>query len=133
MAEQSSYRSTRAEPSFARSTESTPPDPNRALADPLAELARLIGQDDAFTSIGRDHPRRATHFEGPARAADDQAPSWLARNEEVADRRDRSRLAPRVSDDRPADHDTSLRIAPQHYRDATHDRDQHDDVVDHRD
>jgi hypothetical protein len=61
--------------------------PSREPAnDPLAELARLIGQSDPFTDLkGRAAPRNPLDS---MRAGDRPAPEWLARPEPPADRHD---------------------------------------------
>jgi hypothetical protein len=54
--------------------------------DPLAELARLIGQSDPFTDLkGRGTPPNPLDA---MRAGDRQAPEWLARPAPPADRQD---------------------------------------------
>jgi SPOR domain len=67
MAQDSNLRHARSDP-YAR--ESAP-----AGNDPLAELARLIGQNDPFTDAGKDARAPAR----PAAAAPQEAPEWLAR------------------------------------------------------
>jgi hypothetical protein len=76
-------------PSYRTSRSGLPPrrdepsaDPARdALSDPLAELARLIGQDEAFGAMvrggGRQEPRAEPRAEPPPAAA--SPPAWRAR------------------------------------------------------
>lgn len=52
--------------------------------DPLAELARLIGQSDPFTDAGR-RPGNARSYDAP-RADDHPAPEWLLRPSTSPDR-----------------------------------------------
>ena len=47
--------------------------------DPLAELARLIGQSDPFAELGRRTPASARKPADNARSDDRPAPEWLAR------------------------------------------------------
>jgi hypothetical protein len=67
MAQDSNLRHVRSDP-YAR--ESAP-----AGNDPLAELARLIGQNDPFADIGKDARAPAR----PAAPAPQEAPEWLSR------------------------------------------------------
>jgi SPOR domain len=76
MADSSSYRTSRGGPLPPR-RDGTSKDPAReAVSDPLAELARLIGQDEAFGAIVRNSARPE-----PQRQPDPPPPSWRARNE----------------------------------------------------
>jgi SPOR domain len=99
-------------PSFRSSRSGLPPrrdepsaDPARdALSDPLAELARLIGQDEAFGAIvrssGRQEPRAEPRAEPPP--VDASPPSWRARSgpaQAAWERDDRDRYAPPPADD----------------------------------
>ena len=50
--------------------------PRESSTDPLAELARLIGQSDPFTDLAKSNPHKP--FEA-VRKDDRPAPEWLAR------------------------------------------------------
>ena len=65
---------TRKRPDF--SSDYSSDTPRESGSDPLAELARLIGQSDPFTDIVKDNPRKP--FEA-VRKDDRPAPEWLAR------------------------------------------------------
>ena len=65
---------TRKRPDFSADYPSNTP--REAGSDPLAELARLIGQSDPFTDIAKRNPRKP--FEA-VRNEDRPAPEWLAR------------------------------------------------------
>lgn len=52
-----------------RSNEPPTRDTSAAASDPLAELARLIGQNDPFAEFGRDSARRAVPSSAPAWSA----------------------------------------------------------------
>ncbi|MGB9367215.1 MAG: SPOR domain-containing protein [Xanthobacteraceae bacterium] len=65
---------TRKRPDFSSDYSSSTP--RESGSDPLAELARLIGQSDPFTDIVKDNPRKP--FEA-VRKDDRPAPEWLAR------------------------------------------------------
>ncbi len=81
MADSSSYRPSRAG-LFPPRREETPPDGDRHPAsDPLAELARLIGQDETLRELTRNSTRPGPQPERPARAAEEpHTPPWLARS-----------------------------------------------------
>lgn len=101
--------------------------------DPLAELARLIGQDDPFRSQRGDAPRAAPGREGDQQRyveSPDSAPGWLTR--QTAARRDEGfREAPAAYDaqhgyDEPAVHSTGQQHAGfsepvEHYQAAEYD------------
>jgi len=70
-------------------------------SDPLAELARLIGQSDPFTDLSKRNPRKP--FEA-VRADDRPAPEWLARP------------APPAQDDYDPDPTPHQAYAPPDYR-----------------
>src|SRR5437868_995077 len=75
MADDPRYRSPNPDPySRDRTSRSAgPPD------DPLAELARLIGQDEAFIAASREGTR-TRHRDAPhEREAESSAPNWLGR------------------------------------------------------
>jgi hypothetical protein len=78
MADSSSYRSSRGG-ALPPGRDGASSDPARhALSDPLAELARLIGQDEAFGAIVRNSAREESRPE-PQRQADPSPPSWRGR------------------------------------------------------
>jgi hypothetical protein len=136
MADGSSYRPARTGGLPPRRDE-PPSDPARdALSDPLAELARLIGQDEAFGAIvrnSRDEPRAE-----PPRQGDASPPAWRARSSQPQPTwRDDRPSSPGVDDagrygGRPTDaqprpaaayqHETSAAEAPAH---DAHDYDEH--------
>lgn len=126
--------------------------------DPLAELARLIGQDDPFRDSrpdgGRATARRDTQSQ-PYVEAPQSAPGWLARSAANAAHHDDPAIAPAPHHDeaahydrdrayeQPARYEDDARYAdPQHdaahhdgadpYRAADHDHDPaHSDAADH--
>jgi hypothetical protein len=49
------------------------------MGDPLAELARLIGQDEAFGAIVRGSPKPEPRPEPPPRKAEEPPPPWCSR------------------------------------------------------
>ena len=55
------------------SSDHSPEPPRESGSDPLAELARLIGQSDPFTDLSKRKPFEAV------RQDDRPAPEWLAR------------------------------------------------------
>lgn len=65
---------TRKRPDF--SSDYSSDTPRESGSDPLAELARLIGQSDPFTDLAKSNPRKP--FEA-VRNDDRPAPEWLAR------------------------------------------------------
>lgn len=97
------------------------------VADPLAELARLIGQSDPFADAGRPGARKPLDGIG---AADRPAPEWLARPASAQEREENDDETPRAAQryddagyraedyqdpyDHPATHDP-------HARDVAHD------------
>jgi hypothetical protein len=111
MAENIRYRQTQ------HDDEHEPQAARPAQNDPLAELARLIGQNDPFAEFGRGNARAPAH---PAPEAHDQgaapAPQWL------------SRATPSYADPQPAAHDPYA--APHqeagHYDPAHYDATQYD-------
>ncbi len=64
---------TRKRPDFSSEIPSNPP--SESANDPLAELARLIGQSDPFTDVKRAGARKPSDFS----TGDRPAPEWLAR------------------------------------------------------
>src|SRR5215468_957283 len=65
MADNNTSRSYRSNDPYRRGSGSTSSGSQAAGGDPLAELARLIGQSDPFADVGQTVPRRAE----PQRAA----------------------------------------------------------------
>ena len=76
MADSSSYRSSRGGPLPPRRDGASSDPARQAVSDPLAELARLIGQDEAFGSIVRNSARAE-----PQREPDPPPASWRSRTE----------------------------------------------------
>ena len=72
MAQDSNFRAVRSEQPYSGS----PAQDGRAN-DPLAELARLIGQDDPFAGVSR--PASRASAQGPQQPDDQHAPEWLTR------------------------------------------------------
>jgi len=93
MADSSSYRPSRSGSLPPRREPSS--DPARdAVSDPLAELARLIGQDEAFGAIVRNSARPDSRAE-PPREADPAPPAWRARAAQSPIRDHDDRQSPR--------------------------------------
>jgi len=65
---------------------------SREAGDPLAELARLIGQNDPFADIGRPGAHKPLDT---VRADDRPAPEWLARPAPADERRSKARTLTR--------------------------------------
>src|SRR5262249_40154491 len=88
MADSSSYRSSRGGPLPPRRDGPSSDPARHAVSDPLAELARLIGQDEAFGAIVRSSARPEPHREPaplpPPWRARNEPPSWQGRHEEPA-------------------------------------------------
>jgi SPOR domain len=76
MADSSSYRTSRGGPLPPRRDGASKDPAREAVSDPLAELARLIGQDEAFGAIVRNSARPE-----PRHEPDPSPPSWRARSE----------------------------------------------------
>jgi hypothetical protein len=57
MADDSRLRSYRSNDPYRRAAEAAPPGEEAGARDPLAELARLLGQSDPFAELGRSNPR----------------------------------------------------------------------------
>ena len=74
MADSSSYRSSRGGPMAPRRDGASNDPARQAVSDPLAELARLIGQDEAFGAIVRNSARPEPRE--PQREPDPAPPSW---------------------------------------------------------
>jgi len=107
MADDSRLRSYRSNDPYRRAAEPAPPSEEANARDPLAELARLLGQSDPFAELGRSNrvPRQA-HDAPPTAPANWQA----APARDVAAGDSRSRWAPPSQQDyapapqsRPAD------------------------------
>jgi SPOR domain len=81
MADSSSYRPARGG-SLPPRRDAASSDPARhAVSDPLAELARLIGQDEAFGGLGRDRARPEPRPEPPRQPDPPPPSSWRSRSE----------------------------------------------------
>ena len=76
MADSSSYRTSRGGTLPPRRDGASSDPARQAVSDPLAELARLIGQDEAFGAIVRNSARAE-----PQREADSPPPPWRSRTE----------------------------------------------------
>src|ERR1043166_3137620 len=79
MADSSSYRSSRGGALTPRRDEASSDPARQAVSDPLAELARLIGQDEAFGAIVRNSARPEPRPE--PREPDPPPSSWRGRSE----------------------------------------------------
>jgi len=91
MADDSRLRSYRSNDPYRRAAEAAPPNEEAHARDPLAELARLLGQSDPFAELGRSNraPRQA-HDAPPTAPA-----NWpAAPARDVAPGDSRSRWAP---------------------------------------
>src|SRR5215472_5186276 len=74
MADDSKQRSYRSNDQYRRAAEPSRPDNSAPASDPLAELARLIGQSDPFAEFGRSNSRQASRQPaGDQYRQDDQA------------------------------------------------------------
>src|SRR6202040_3890399 len=80
MADSSSYRPSRGGALPPRRDGASSDPARQAVSDPLAELARLIGQDEAFGAIVRNAPRREQRAE-PQREPEPPPSSWRGRSE----------------------------------------------------
>src|SRR5262249_50720638 len=80
MADSSSYRSSRGGALPPRRDGASSDPARQAVSDPLAELARLIGQDEAFGAIVRSSARPEPRPE-PQREPDPPPASWRGRSE----------------------------------------------------
>ena len=77
MAQDSNFRAVRSDQPYGD------PAPNARANDPLAELARLIGQDDPFAGMSRPPSRASGQGSGPYQPRGDEqqnAPEWLNRS-----------------------------------------------------
>jgi hypothetical protein len=102
MADSSSFRPSRAGGLPPRRDEPSADPARDALSDPLAELARLIGQDEAFGAIvrntGRQEPRAEPRAEPPP--VDTSPPAWRARSGQPQAARERDdRYSPAPPDE----------------------------------
>ena len=94
MADNSSYRPSRAGSSSARGDTGSPDGGRAGGTDPLLELARLIGQDDGLKTIVRDSGRDVAQYDPAPHEDDRRTPNWL---------NDNGPAAPHRSDERDAD------------------------------
>src|SRR5262245_32284596 len=90
---------TRKRPDF--SIDHSPSTPRDAGNDPLAELARLIGQSDPFTDLSKRNPGKPF---AALRNDDRPAPEWLARPAEPAHDDYDEQPAARQADAQPTYH-----------------------------
>src|SRR6266852_9644925 len=82
MADDPRYRSQRPDP-YAQDRASRPA--SGPQDDPLAELARLIGQDQAFIAASREGARARHRDPQPEPENDTSAPNWLTRTGQRSD------------------------------------------------
>jgi len=73
MADDNTLRPYRSSDPYRRAAEPTRPSEEASARDPLAELARLLGQSDPFADLGRSHSRQGQQeaHDAPATAPDD--------------------------------------------------------------
>src|SRR5262249_30024623 len=71
MADDSRLRSYRSNDLYRRAAEPAPPSEKVNARDPLAELARLLGQSDPFAELGRTNQRPREARDAPATAPAD--------------------------------------------------------------
>ena len=71
MADDSKLRSYRSHDPYRRAPEPAPPSEEAGTRDPLAELARLLGQSDPFAELGRSNPRPREAQDAPTMAPAD--------------------------------------------------------------
>src|SRR5437660_7175305 len=80
MAQSSPFRSSRAGPLPPRHDPEPPDTCGHPASDPLAELARLIGQDETLRELTRNSTRHDAQPAPAARPAEEpHTPPWLAR------------------------------------------------------
>src|SRR5262249_5324656 len=73
MADDNTLRPYRSSDPYRRAAEPSRPSEEASARDPLAELARLLGQSDPFADFGRSHSRQGQQeaHDAPATAPDD--------------------------------------------------------------
>src|SRR5262249_27350332 len=73
MADDNTLRPYRSSDPYRRAPEPSRPSEEASARDPLAELARLLGQSDPFADFGRSHSRQGQQeaHDAPATAPDD--------------------------------------------------------------
>ena len=73
MADDNTLRPYRSNDPYRRAAEPSRPSEEASVRDPLAELARLLGQSDPFADFGRSHSRQEQQeaHDAPATAPDD--------------------------------------------------------------
>src|SRR5262245_45813156 len=73
MADDNTLRPYRSTDPYRRAAEPSRPSEEASARDPLAELARLLGQSDPFADFGRSHSRERQHeaHDAPATAPED--------------------------------------------------------------
>src|SRR6516165_6824186 len=73
MADDNTLRPYRSNDPYRRAAEPSRPSEEASARDPLAELARLLGQSDPFADFGRSHSRQGQQeaHDAPATAPDD--------------------------------------------------------------
>jgi SPOR domain len=114
MADDSRLRSYRSNDPYRRAAEPAPPSEKANARDPLAELARLLGQSDPFAELGRrNRAPRQTHDAPPTAPGDWQAAP--ARDVDASD--SRSRWAPPSQQDYTRASAPQSRPAPSRYYD----------------
>jgi hypothetical protein len=122
MADDNTLRSYRSKDSYRRSAnQADAPEPAFGGSDPLAELARLIGQTDPFAETARRQPQPAA----PRAAPDDpgdwrrhiQRPNYAEMREEPAFDSDPRYADPRYPDPRYADPDAGYADPDPRYAD----------------
>ncbi len=127
-------------PFSADEDDGTDAPPKRPASDPLAELARLIGQADPFSKYNRAGQPPAPsdqHDTDDAAGYDDepaQQPSWMRNRPPAQDAAygDEQSFDPRHHDDRYSDHDQAPRFEPQSFdqdRPRGADNSRYDDVL----
>src|SRR5215471_4257748 len=119
MAQDTNFRPTRSDDSFSRD----PARPNSGRNnDPLAELARLIGQDDPFVALGRSETPPSWRT-SPAQSHDQPkaaTPDWLGRpgaqaqETEWDDANDDPPPIPAAHDYEAADYDSGYQDEPDY-------------------
>jgi SPOR domain len=77
MADENTLRPYRSNDPYRRAAEPSRPSEEASARDPLAELARLLGQSDPFADFGRSHSRERQHeaHDAPATAPEDWQPA----------------------------------------------------------